>query len=238
MDNFLTVKLADFGLAKIIGEDSFTTSLCGTPSYVAPEVLANSKERQYSKPVDIWSLGVVLYICLCGFPPFSDELFSPDFPYSLVQQISEGMYEFPSPYWDSIVDAALELISSMLTVDPDKRITVQEAKKHYWTLDLDSDDAASDITGALQEMKFKKRRVKRERTLISAKEPTDVVNVSSLSNSTVKPKGKENAKTVAKEVAEGKNVDEKKEGGKEKEVEVLQASEIEEADDGEPVDEA
>lgn len=87
MDDDLTVKLADFGLAKIIGEDSFTTSLCGTPSYVAPEVLSNSKERQYSKPVDIWSLGVVLYICLCGFPPFSDELMSPDYPYNLVQQV-------------------------------------------------------------------------------------------------------------------------------------------------------
>lgn len=71
----LSIKLADFGLAKIIGEESFTSTLCGTPSYVAPEILVSGNNRRYTKAVDIWSLGVVLYICLCGFPPFSDELY-------------------------------------------------------------------------------------------------------------------------------------------------------------------
>lgn len=105
-DKDLHVKLADFGLAKIIGEESFTTTLCGTPSYVAPEILADSKQRKYTKAVDIWSLGVVLYICLCGFPPFSDELYSRDFPYSLSQQIRSGRFDYPSPYWDSVGDPA------------------------------------------------------------------------------------------------------------------------------------
>jgi serine/threonine-protein kinase Chk2 len=73
IDKELNVKIADFGLAKIIGEESFTTTLCGTPSYVAPEILEQSNRRRYTRAVDIWSLGVVLYICLCGFPPFSDE---------------------------------------------------------------------------------------------------------------------------------------------------------------------
>lgn len=106
MDQNLHVKLADFGLAKIIGEESFTTTLCGTPSYVAPEILADTKNRKYTKAVDIWSLGVVLYICLCGFPPFSDELFSRDFPFTLSQQIKSGRFDYPSPYWDSVGDPA------------------------------------------------------------------------------------------------------------------------------------
>lgn len=111
-DNDLHVKLADFGLAKIIGEDSFTTTLCGTPSYVAPEILSDSRHRRYTKAVDIWSLGVVLYICLCGFPPFSDELFdAANFPYKLKDQITRGLFEYPSPYWDPIGDPARKPLS-------------------------------------------------------------------------------------------------------------------------------
>jgi serine/threonine-protein kinase CHEK2 len=106
VDKNLHVKLADFGLAKIIGEESFTTTLCGTPSYVAPEILADSRNRKYTKAVDVWSLGVVLYICLCGFPPFSDELYSRDFPYTLSHQIKSGRFDYPSPYWDSVGDPA------------------------------------------------------------------------------------------------------------------------------------
>ncbi|KAK9704130.1 serine/threonine protein kinase, variant 2 [Basidiobolus ranarum] len=94
----LRVKVSDFGLAKIVGEASFIQTLCGTPNYVAPEVLQLPQHRQYSKGVDLWSLGVILYICLCGFPPFSDELGPP----SMQTQIKEGIYNFPSPYWDNI----------------------------------------------------------------------------------------------------------------------------------------
>jgi serine/threonine-protein kinase Chk2 len=108
VDDDLHVKLADFGLAKIIGDESFTTTLCGTPSYVAPEILAEQGRRKYTKAVDIWSLGVVLYICLCGFPPFSEELTSRQYPYSMSQQIREGRFDYPSPYWDSVGDPACE----------------------------------------------------------------------------------------------------------------------------------
>ncbi|KAJ6009807.1 hypothetical protein N7522_004823 [Penicillium canescens] len=96
-DKLLSVKLGDFGLAKIIGEDSFTTTLCGTPSYVAPEILQDTRRRRYTKAVDVWSLGVVLYICLCGFPPFSDELNTLENPYTLAQQIKLGKFDYPSP---------------------------------------------------------------------------------------------------------------------------------------------
>lgn len=115
MDDQLNVKLADFGLAKIVGEDSFATTLCGTPSYVAPEVIVESRRRHYTKAVDIWSLGVVLYICLCGFPPFSAELERPDFPYNLQEQIKRGLYEYPSPYWDPIGDPARTFFPTVRT---------------------------------------------------------------------------------------------------------------------------
>lgn len=126
------MKLADFGLAKIIGEESFTTTLCGTPSYVAPEILTPTPQRRYTRAVDIWSLGVVLYIVLCGFPPFSDELCTPTNPYTLSQQIKMGRFDYPSPYWDTVGDEALDLIDRMLTVNVDKRITVEGCLGHPW----------------------------------------------------------------------------------------------------------
>lgn len=79
--------------------------LCTTPSYVAPEVLAEAKLRNI-KAVDIWSLGVVLYFCLCGFPPFSDELYSREFAFRLQEQIRSGRFDYRSPYWDCIGDPA------------------------------------------------------------------------------------------------------------------------------------
>lgn len=69
----LRVKITDFGLATYIKSDLLDTQ-CGTPNYVAPEILSPSSTRSYGKPCDLWSLGVILYICLCGFPPFNGKL--------------------------------------------------------------------------------------------------------------------------------------------------------------------
>lgn len=120
------VKIADFGLAKFIGEMKFTNTLCGTPAYVAPEVLSDT--RNYTTKVDMWLAGVLLYVCLCGFPPFSEELAPPN----MREQIVSGKYAFYSPYWDEIDDTALYLISSLLVVDPLKRFDVLEAASHSW----------------------------------------------------------------------------------------------------------
>lgn len=106
LDEDHSVVLCSFDLSIIITTVDFDTTLCGSPSYVAPEVLASSRNRKYGREVDIWSLGVILYICLCGFPPFSDELFSKEFPYTLSEQIKEAKFDFPSPYWDSVSDVA------------------------------------------------------------------------------------------------------------------------------------
>lgn len=107
-DTLDQVKVADFGLAKIIGDDSFTNTLCGTPAYVAPEVYVHDAQREYNKAVDIWSLGVILYVCLCGYPPFSDELYSENYPYRLIDQIQGGMYEYAYEYWRDVSDEARE----------------------------------------------------------------------------------------------------------------------------------
>lgn len=170
VDKDLHVKLADFGLAKIIGEESFTTTLCGTPSYVAPEILADNKQRKYTKAVDVWSLGVVLYICLCGFPPFSDELFSRENPYTLSQQIRKGIFDYPSPYWDSVGDLALDLIDSMLVVNPDKRFTIDQCLSHPWMLANTPgvNDSTNGLVSGLAGLEVNRRGVVRERTLLSS----------------------------------------------------------------------
>jgi len=183
-DKNLSVKLADFGLAKIIGEESFTTTLCGTPSYVAPEILENSKHRRYTRAVDVWSLGVVLYICMCGFPPFSDELYTRENPYTLSQQIKMGRFDYPSPYWDSVGDLALDLIDRMLTVDPEKRITVDECLQHPWITQKQPSltDSTDGLTGAMGGLDFSKRKPVRERTQLSALNSVRITQVIEATN--------------------------------------------------------
>ena len=120
--------------------------------------------------MDVWSLGVVLYICLCGFPPFSDELYTRENPYTLAQQIKLGRFDYPSPYWDSVGDPALDLIDRMLTVDMEKRITVEECLEHPWLTQKypSVTDSTDGLTGALGNLDFSKRKVERERTLLSS----------------------------------------------------------------------
>ncbi|KAL1896393.1 serine/threonine protein kinase [Sporothrix stenoceras] len=179
VDRDLHVKLADFGLAKIIGEESFTTTLCGTPSYVAPEILADGRHRKYTKAVDIWSLGVVLYICLCGFPPFSDELRSPEFPFNMSQQIRSGRFTFPSPYWDSVGDAALDLIDHMLVVDPERRYTVDQCMAHPWMNEtpFNVNDSTDGLVGGVAGLAVNRRGLVRERTLISALNRVEITKI-------------------------------------------------------------
>ncbi|KAG6035661.1 hypothetical protein E4U41_005991 [Claviceps citrina] len=171
-DKNLHAKLADFGLAKIIGEESFTTTLCGTPSYIAPEILVDShKERKYTKAVDIWSLGVVLYICLCGFPPFSDDLFSEtDYPFYLKDQIRHGRFDYPSPYWDSVGDPALDLIDNMLRVNPAKRFTAEQCLAHPWLTQCTPgvNDSTGGLVGGVAGLAVNRRAPVRERTLLAA----------------------------------------------------------------------
>ncbi|XP_072292526.1 calcium/calmodulin-dependent protein kinase type II subunit gamma isoform X11 [Eucyclogobius newberryi] len=119
------VKLADFGLAiEVQGDQQAWFGFAGTPGYLSPEVL---RKDPYGKPVDIWACGVILYILLVGYPPFWDED-----QHKLYQQIKAGAYDFPSPEWDTVTPEAKNLINQMLTINPAKRITADQAIKHPW----------------------------------------------------------------------------------------------------------
>lgn len=117
------VKIADFGLSKVVW-DQQTMTPCGTVGYTAPEVVL---DQRYSKSVDMWALGCVLYTLLCGFPPFYDENIS-----VLTDKVSKGQYTFLSPWWDNISDEVKHLIENLLCVDPEKRYTILEFLDHPW----------------------------------------------------------------------------------------------------------
>lgn len=130
------VKLTDFGFSRVVGEADMMKTLCGTPMYVAPEVMALSMGTRdptfvpssgYGKAVDMWSLGVILYMLLCGKTPWPDLGFS-----NLCETILKGAVEFPGRLWDDVSPAAKQLVSALLTVSPTKRITVDEALMHPW----------------------------------------------------------------------------------------------------------
>ncbi|XP_051784113.1 serine/threonine-protein kinase DCLK2 isoform X3 [Erpetoichthys calabaricus] len=143
-DGTKSLKLGDFGLATVVEGPLYT--VCGTPTYVAPEIIA---ETGYGLKVDIWAAGVITYILLCGFPPFRSEN---NLQEDLFDQILVGHLEFPSPYWDSITDSAKELIGQMLQVNVESRYTAEQVLAHPWV----ADDAAMennvhvDVTGKLK----------------------------------------------------------------------------------------
>ncbi|KAJ6509970.1 kinase-like domain-containing protein [Mycena vitilis] len=117
------VKIADFGLSKVVWNEE-TMTPCGTVGYTAPEIV---KDERYSKSVDMWALGCVLYTLLCGFPPFYDESIN-----VLTEKVARGYYTFLSPWWDDISGSAKDLIQHLLCVDPAQRYTIDEFLAHPW----------------------------------------------------------------------------------------------------------
>ncbi|KAF6098792.1 calcium/calmodulin dependent protein kinase I [Phyllostomus discolor] len=124
LDEDSKIMISDFGLSKMEDPGSVLSTACGTPGYVAPEVLA---QKPYSKAVDCWSIGVIAYILLCGYPPFYDENDA-----KLFEQILKAEYEFDSPYWDDISDSAKDFIRHLMEKDPEKRFTCEQALQHPW----------------------------------------------------------------------------------------------------------
>ncbi|XP_030590784.1 serine/threonine-protein kinase DCLK2 isoform X2 [Archocentrus centrarchus] len=143
-DGTKSLKLGDFGLATVVEGPLYT--VCGTPTYVAPEIIA---ESGYGLKVDIWAAGVITYILLCGFPPFrSDNNQQED----LFDQILRGRLDFPSPYWDNITDSAKELIGKMLQVNSEARYTAQDILSHPWVTDdaIMENNMKMEVTGKLK----------------------------------------------------------------------------------------
>lgn len=119
------VVIADFGLSKIFDADTPLETSCGTPDYVAPEVI--TAEGTYDKSVDMWSIGVITYVLLCGFSPFLSSTQT-----GLFEKIIKVEYDFPDPEWTNISESAKDFIRHLLVKEPDKRFTAQECLEHPW----------------------------------------------------------------------------------------------------------
>ncbi|XP_077369380.1 calcium/calmodulin-dependent protein kinase IGb [Festucalex cinctus] len=117
------IMISDFGLSKMVDKGVMSTA-CGTPGYVAPEVLA---QKPYSKAVDCWSIGVITYILLCGYPPFYEESET-----RLFSKIIKAQYDFDSPFWDNISESAKDFIRNMMEKNPLMRYTTEQALRHPW----------------------------------------------------------------------------------------------------------
>ncbi|XP_043481502.1 phosphorylase b kinase gamma catalytic chain, skeletal muscle/heart isoform isoform X2 [Leptopilina heterotoma] len=136
LDDSLNVKITDFGFARILEPGDKLFDLCGTPGYLAPEVLkCNMFENAegYTKEVDVWACGVIMYTLLVGCPPFWHRK-----QMVMLRNIMEGKFSFTSPEWADITDAPKDLIRKLLVVDPKKRITIKEALDHsfFHTVEL------------------------------------------------------------------------------------------------------
>eukprot|EP00026_Physarum_polycephalum_P012813 Phypoly_transcript_13147.p1 GENE.Phypoly_transcript_13147~~Phypoly_transcript_13147.p1 ORF type:complete len:350 (+),score=62.81 Phypoly_transcript_13147:63-1052(+) len=123
-DNEELVRIADFGLSKIFEHGEELKTACGTPDYVAPEVL---ECKPYDMAVDIWSVGVITYILLCGYTPFYANTHQ-----ELFQKITNLEYDFPSPEWDEISPNAKDFIQKVLVKDPNKRLNAAQCMQHPW----------------------------------------------------------------------------------------------------------
>jgi phosphorylase kinase gamma subunit len=128
LDDSLNVKITDFGFARHLPEGTKLYDLCGTPGYLAPETLKCNMFDDapgYSKEVDIWACGVIMFTLLVGCPPFWHRK-----QMVMLRNIMEGKYSFTSPEWADISEDPKDLIRKCLVVDPAKRITVRECLKH------------------------------------------------------------------------------------------------------------
>jgi len=143
------IKITDFGLSKDFGTGTLKTS-CGTPDYVAPEVL---KGDPYDNSVDIWSIGVITYILLCGFPPFYGNT-DPQ----IFDKILKVQYDFPSPDWDNISDDAKQFVSAILKGDPNARPTAMDCLEAPWILSQAPAAPISRVDSKLAEYNDKRKR--------------------------------------------------------------------------------
>ncbi|PNH00490.1 Calcium/calmodulin-dependent protein kinase type 1D, partial [Tetrabaena socialis] len=122
------VKIADFGLSKFFSPETVLSTMCGSPQYVAPEVLGvGDGLKEYSPAVDMWSVGVILFILLSGYSPFDD-----DNDAVLFEKIKKGNYDADDPIWENISPEAKDVVAKLLTVDSNKRLTADQAMAHPW----------------------------------------------------------------------------------------------------------
>jgi hypothetical protein len=135
---------------------------CGTPGYVAPEIIPAKpdQEPQYGLGVDVWALGVIMYVLLCGYPPFTNDEQNEE---ELFRPIRCGEYYFYEEDWEHISPQAKDLIDSMLVVDVNSRFTIEQVKSHPWLQEATSSASNRDLSGAKTKLKqlMARRRLKK-----------------------------------------------------------------------------
>lgn len=160
-----SIKIADFGFSKDFNEDKLQTS-CGSPGYVAPEVLTS---ESYNKSVDMWSIGVIIYILLCGYPPF----YADNAP-ALFKKIMDVKYDFDDPSWDDVSSDAKDLIRHLLVKNPDERYTAQQCKEHPWIKGEGlTDKQLNPKLDKLAEMQEESKKMRAEQAEQAKKEETN-----------------------------------------------------------------
>ncbi|XP_076023117.1 MAP kinase-activated protein kinase 2-like isoform X2 [Genypterus blacodes] len=154
------LKLTDFGFAKEITTLNSLATPCYTPYYVAPEVLGPEK---YDRSCDMWSLGVIMYILLCGYPPFYSNhglAISP----GMKRRIRNGQYEFPNPEWSDVPEEAKQLICHLLKTEPTQRMSITEFMNHPWINSMEVPQTPLHTSRVLQEEQDVWEEVKEEMT--------------------------------------------------------------------------
>jgi len=162
-DDDISIKIADFGFAKRCTKPKSLKTQCGTPGYVAPEIL---KGVLYDSQADMWSLGVIIYILLGGYPPFIEEN-----QRELFKKIMKGRYKFHDEYWSDISDDGKDLIKSLMNIDTETRLTAEQALSSKWMKTGDEVLAGKDLGANLT--KFQAFNAKRKlkatiKTIIAA----------------------------------------------------------------------
>ena len=158
-DNDSFIKLADFGFAARVHESKSLTKQCGTPFFVAPEILTR---KPYDQQSDMWSVGCIVFLLLSGTLPFlgrsQKELF---------RKIVAGKYEFSDSSWNDVSDDAKDLVKRMLVLDPDKRITAKEAVRHPWLMIAKDRLSMVNLQGTSQRLKTFNARMKLRSAMIA-----------------------------------------------------------------------
>ncbi|CAO3636073.1 unnamed protein product [Mucor hiemalis] len=165
--------ICDFGIAKTSSQTSALETICGSPGYVAPEVLT---QKGYGSAIDMWAVGVITYTLLCGYQPFQAED-----QVELVDEITHARYDFHERYWRNISMEGKDFIRSLLTLDDKKRLTATQAKQHAWMTSNDINDI--DILDTVRE-NFNPRR-----TLKSAVSAVRAMNRLKTATATEKKEG-------------------------------------------------
>ena len=126
------IKISDFGLSRLLDVDSeLLTTMCGTPLFLAPEVLQSRQRGGYGFEVDYWSMGVILYLMLVGHPPYNEK------DGQMLELVRDGRFSFPKQTWSAVSETGLDIVQRLMCVNPEKRLTGEQMRHHPWILGMD-----------------------------------------------------------------------------------------------------